>query len=282
MQMPDLIARVCSKIRLSQPTPEAVRPPRIGMDGSRESAAVTTCLFTSDLHTSGVGNIRVPQTVDVVVMAGDVMGAGVDSDEAGRRYLEQEFFPWCRAHSDVEIVVVPGNHDKFLYRMWSRGRRIGWPRNVHYLVDRQETVRGVRFYGTPWCLKDRPGRFEGTEETNRDRFAKIPYGVDVLVSHCPPYVPGEGVDCNEDGVHEGSKELTEAILKKHPRYCICGHVHSGSRRTVWIGRTEVKNVARVKEDRGTAEVSPTIIGIWHGRGAAKQSAQNKEKGVFSA
>lgn len=225
-----------------------------------DSATDTRLLLTSDIHTSGIDTVD-PKGASVVVIAGDLMGAGTDSDEAGLRFLEKEFFPWCREHSDKQIVVTPGNHDKFLFRMWDKGKRLKWPENVSYLVDSPVTIGGVRMFGTPWCLKNRPGRFEGEEADLKERFEKIPEGLDLLITHTPPYIPGDGIDANEDGLHEGSKELTEAILKKKPRFCVCGHVHSGSRKPATLGETTVMNVARVEGDRGEAAHKPRILRI---------------------
>lgn len=226
-----------------------------------EDAAPPIPLFvTSDIHSTGMKSLD-PKGASMIVIAGDLMGGGMDSDDAGYRYLEEEFFPWCREHADKPIIITAGNHDKFLFRQWAKGKKIDWPKNVHYLVDRSETIDGLKFYGTPWCLKDRPGRFEGTEEKLKDYFSKIPKGVDVLIAHCPPYIPGEKVDANEDDLHEGSKELTEAILAKKPRFCVCGHVHSGSRAPVTLGDTKVVNVARVERDRHEAAHKPRILHI---------------------
>lgn len=215
-------------------------------------------LLTSDLHTTDLDTLD-PKDARIVVIAGDIMGGGMDSDDAGREYLERKFFPWCRDHADKEIVVTAGNHDKFLFRQWVKGKKLNWPENVHYLVDKGETIGGLKFYGTPWCLKNRPGRFEGTEETLKEYFAKMPKNLDVLISHSPPYIPGEKIDDRGDGLHEGSKELTEAILDKKPRLVVCGHVHSGSRKPAFLGDSKVMNVSRVDHDRSEEAHRPHII-----------------------
>lgn len=218
-------------------------------------------VMTSDIHTSGMDSI-VPKGAAIVVIAGDLMGAGMDSDEAGMAYLEKEFFPWCRENGDKQIVVTAGNHDKFLFRRWAQGRPIDWPQNVHYLIDDSETIGGIKFYGTPWCPNDREGRFECSERKLKQLFEKMPDDVDILVSHTPPYIPGNGIDANEDGCHEGSKELTEAILRKRPHFVVCGHVHSGSRTPAKLGDTTVINVARVERARSVGEHKPVYVRVW--------------------
>ena len=223
-------------------------------------------LLTSDLHTTDLDTLD-PKDARIVVIAGDIMGGGMDSDDAGREYLERKFFPWCREHADKDIVVTAGNHDKFLFRQWVKGKKLNWPENVHYLVDKGETIGGLKFYGTPWCLKNRPGRFEGTEETLKEYFSKMPKNLDVLISHSPPYIPGEKIDARGDGLHEGSKELTEAILEKKPRLVVCGHVHSGSRKPAELGESKVMNVSRVNHDRSKEAHRPHIIHFHAKKGA---------------
>ena len=231
--------------------------------------SVIKLFLTSDLHTTNLATLNPnPKDVDIIIIAGDFMAAGTDSNNAGQDFLEKKFFPWCEERADLPIVIIPGNHDKYLFRMWKGDKTLTFPRNVHYLVDSGCTVKGLKIYGTPWCLKDRKGRFEGDEKDLAKAFADIPRGLDILISHTPPYIPGEEIDLpknNEKGkdgdvlVHEGSKELTEEILKKMPRLVICGHVHTASRKPVRLGSSLVMNVARVRDDRGEEAFKPRIV-----------------------
>lgn len=218
---------------------------------------VKLCL-TSDIHTSGIGGVDA-KDADIVVISGDIMGGGMDSDEAGAAYLLDRFFPWARRNGDKEIVITAGNHDKFLYRLWEKRAEIDWPKNVHYLIDRAETVRGLKFYGTPWCTKDREGRFELDGKTLRYVFSKIPSGLDVLVVHTPPTVAGSDIDWSDwSQEHEGSSALADAIREKKPRLVVCGHVHGGDRKPLMVGKTKVLNVARVKDKRNEAAFKPVF------------------------
>ena len=224
---------------------------------------VSHMLLTSDIHTSGLEGIEPKDGTDVVVIAGDVMGAGMDSDEAGERWLRNVFFKWAEelGKKGIEVVLTAGNHDRYLFRRWNAGRTENWPKNVHYLIDKAETVKGVKFYGTPWCTNNqRTKRFECTEREAAEHFSKIPNGIDILISHSPPVIVGEKVDFwNGAGCHEGSTSLSEAILRAQPKLCVCGHVHGGSRKPVVLGRTMVLNVARVKGDRSQEAYKPQRI-----------------------
>ena len=224
-----------------------------------DSRCSANILVTSDIHTSGMDGIDA-KGASIVILAGDVMGGGMDSDDAGFRCLEREFFPWCRENSGKHIVLTAGNHDKFLFRMWEKGVGIEWPSNVTYLVDRAATIDGIKMYGTPWCTKDRDGRFEGSDKWLAEKFSKIPEGLDILISHTPPYIPGEKIDYSDwSGLHEGSKELTEEILKKRPKLVVCGHVHGGSRNPIKFGYSTIMNVARVHGDRSVGSCRPKIV-----------------------
>ena len=217
--------------------------------------------LTSDLHSTTLSDLD-PKDADIVVVSGDFMGGGMHSDEAGAAFLIDRFFPWCRKYSDKDIVLTAGNHDKFLYRMWEDRAKIKWPDNVHYLIDQKKTIRGLKFYGTPWCTNDREGRFELDGKTLEYVFDKIPSGLDVLISHTPPKINGSDIDYSDwAGIHEGSKELTAAIKRAKPRIVVCGHVHSGSHKPVKIGSTKVMNVARVKDKRDEAAFDPVVVDI---------------------
>ena len=214
-------------------------------------------MVTSDIHTSGIGDVDTTGA-SVIVIAGDIMGGGMESDAAGYGYLENEFFPWCAKNSDKDIVITAGNHDKFLYRLYKRDEKVAWPRNVKYLCDNMVTLRGMRIYGTPWCENDRSGRFECSNAEQFEKFGKIPHDLDILIAHTPPYIPGVNLDVY-DGVHYGSRALTEAIIEKRPRLVICGHVHSGSREPVKFYGATIMNVARVRKDRSEEAFKPQVL-----------------------
>lgn len=225
---------------------------------AQDSADRVKLCLTSDIHSSGMASLDA-KDADIVVISGDFMGGGLDSDEAGAAYLLDRFFPWARKNADKDVVITAGNHDKFLYRLWERRAEIDWPKNVHYLIDEAKTVRGLKFYGTPWCTKDREGRFELDRKTLSYVFSKIPSGLDVLVAHTPPTVAGSDIDWSDwSEEHEGSAELASAIHEKKPRLVVCGHVHGGSRKPLFIGKTKIVNVSRVKDKRDTESFKPVF------------------------
>jgi hypothetical protein len=81
-----------------------------------------------------------------------------------------------------------------------------------------------------WAFMKAPGKLEAL-------YAEIPEGIDVLVSHQPPYGYGDrSFDVGSGRVeHLGSRELLAAIERVRPRLAICGHIHDGYGRTEYAG-----------------------------------------------
>ena len=104
--------------------------------------------------------------------------------------------------------------------------------------------------------------FEGEPDRLVEWFSKIPSGLDVLVTHSPPRIPGSDVDrsLQTNSEHFGSPELTEAIAEKHPRFVFCGHIHTGLHGGVDFEATRIYNVSRLDE-RYEVAYEPTWVEI---------------------
>ena len=92
-------------------------------------------------------------------------------------------------------------------------------------------------------------------------YAAIPSGIDILVSHQPPYGYGDRT-FNPDSGHVdrvGSRELLAAIEKVRPRIVICGHVHGGFGRFEHQG-IPIYNVSVVDESYRLVN-APTVIDL---------------------
>lgn len=211
----------------------------------------------SDLH----GNLAGldPHDADIVLIAGDVApmkGWGIWHINDQVKWMNRKFATWCEKYPNAEFVVIPGNHDLFAQRD-DVPTKLMLPRNVHFIVDGVVEVNGVRIAGSPW-IPPISGRwaFETNDEADLARHFKwIPEGVDILVTHTPPFVEGWNVDVSlqTESPHFGSRALTDVLRSVKPMLAFCGHIHTGDHRVHKLvhddGRvTKVYNVSRLDEN----------------------------------
>lgn len=223
----------------------------------------------SDLHGKLEG--LNPKGADVVVLAGDIAplrGFGPEHVNAQKKWINQRFREWTASYPEIQFVVIPGNHDFYpIAHILFKTHGIDWEYdfspNVHFLGDRGTEIGGVKFYGTPWVpIISYSWAFEGEPDTLKKWFAKIPAGLDVLVTHSPPRIPGSDVDrsLQTGSGHFGSPELTQAIIQKRPRLVFCGHIHTGQHGGVDFEGSRIYNVSRLDE-RYEIAYEPTWVEI---------------------
>jgi Icc-related predicted phosphoesterase len=99
------------------------------------------------------------------------------------------------------------------------------------------TYKGLTFAGLEGSMRYNKGKIQYTESqmmqmvlkmglrVGYDRF-RNGHGVDVLVTHSPPF----GIHDAEDLPHTGFKSLLKFMEWYKPRYMIHGHVHTYDRR----------------------------------------------------
>ena len=127
-----------------------------------------------------------------------------------------------------KVVMVLGNHDRFVHENFDRTML---PENLNLLCDSGCTIGGLKIYGTSWCPWDKDERgkqkirsqiFEDGSGMLRLQFSKIPEGLDILISHCPPRS-----DAFRKYSGKSSSELYDRIveMKKPPKLIVCGHYH---------------------------------------------------------
>lgn len=154
---------------------------------------------------------------------GDLLVIG--GDLTARDTLEEYewFCEWLQALPYRCKVVIGGNHDNLL----ENGALTITGTGIHYLCDSGIEFEGLNIWGSPYTA-----RFSGqnphcmaysvkSDLQLRDHFDLIPDGLDILVTHSPPY----GILDNCPNGRVGSKELHKAIFRVRPRLCLFGHIH---------------------------------------------------------
>ncbi|HEY6174290.1 MAG TPA: metallophosphatase domain-containing protein [Kofleriaceae bacterium] len=189
------------------------------------------------------GRYAVPDG-DVFVHAGDLCRGG---NLAELRIAAQ----WILGLPHRHKVVVAGNHD------WAFAREPGAARamfaGAHYLEDSEVTLDGVRFYGSPW----QPTFLDWAFNLPRGPalaavWARIPHGIDVLITHGPPDDIGDRTSATR---HAGCVDLRARVAEVEPRLHLFGHIHEDG--GAWQrGATTFANVTTWECER-----APTVFDV---------------------
>lgn len=190
---------------------------------------------------------------DVLVIGGDVMPVHDHRRQYQAEWFRTHFVPHLASlTARFEAVVwVAGNHDFVLEESKKLTRDL--PDGVVYLEDTSYWHGGAQFYGSPWSVTFGRWAFMDDEDTLAERYAGIPDGVDVLISHGPPY----GLcDRTDGGVYPGSIALLERIAQCRPRHVITGHIHEAYGSST-LGPTTVVNASLM--DSRYRPVNPAVV-----------------------
>jgi predicted phosphohydrolase len=151
---------------------------------------------------------------DLFIHAGDLCRGG-DLDEL--RIAAR----WIRSLPHRYKLVVAGNHDWAFAR--DRVLALDALGEIAYLEDSEATLGGLRFFGSPWQPAFNDWAFNlprGAELAAK--WARIPYGLDVLVTHSPPAGIG---DRSPVGSRAGCADLRARVTEVAPRLHLFGHIH---------------------------------------------------------
>lgn len=224
----------------------------------------------SDQH----GHLPEIPSCDLLIVAGDVCPdrfgpflAMHDPDQQ-KSWFDRNVRPWLAKAPATYKILTWGNHDWCgqLCSFRSDSPAEASLTQLHILLDEVTTVPSseeaggdVSVWATPWsnpfmrwAFMKPPGELEAV-------YAQIPEGIDILVSHQPPYGFGDrSFNMGSGRVdHLGSRELLEALHRVRPKLVICGHIHDGYGRTEYDG-IQICNVSVVDEQYRLVH-PPTVI-----------------------
>ena len=168
------------------------------------------------------------------------------------------------------VLYVPGNHDASYLRHP--------PEGCDCIDDRIVEFNGLRILGLGGCRRYHPGPYQYSEKEMRRRIRRLRFalwrtkGVDIVVTHAPPYGVGDGMD----RAHWGFSALLKLLDRYQPKYLLHGHIHmrygSGERENRY-GNTQVINVSeRYVLDVADVPYPPEKKNwlIWRNKGPKKQ------------
>lgn len=200
----------------------------------------------ADLH----GELPEVEPCDLLVLAGDLVPLEVQTPTAAALpWLDTGFREWLEAVPAEHVVGIAGNHD-----FWALEHDPPAGLRWTYLRDSEATVGGLRIYGTPWTPTFGGWAFEATRSQRRAVYCLIPEGLDLLISHGPPYGCGDwtlvippGKGRGREPEHHGCSELLLAIGRAKPRAVVFGHVHEQGGWRSQLGDTLLLNAAVLNE-----------------------------------
>jgi Icc-related predicted phosphoesterase len=159
----------------------------------------------------------------LAVPPGDLL---IHAGDAGRRGTLEElrsFNEFLGRLPHPHKIFVAGNRDYSFQRQPEESRAI--LTNAVYLQDEEISIGGIRIYGSPWQPPFMDTAFNLPRgEPLRENWALIPDGIDILVTHTPPYGIG---DRTSRGVPVGCEDLLAAVRRIKPRLHVFGHIHEG-------------------------------------------------------
>jgi Calcineurin-like phosphoesterase len=201
---------------------------------------------TSDLH----GNLLPPpDDAEALLLAGDICPDFITMRGEGlaeqANWLDGPFREWIEGHG-LPTVAIWGNHD-FVGEHPRIIPDLPWI----LLQDSETMLHGLRVWGTPWVPRLSRWAFYASDTGLMARAELIPEGLDVLMSHGPPYragdrIPGGSKYGNVGAEFVGDSSLNDAIRRMQPKVTICGHIHE-ARGHHWCSGNRVINVAAVDE-----------------------------------
>jgi len=203
----------------------------------------------SDMH--GILDFDIEEC-DILCICGDIVPLNVQSYHQGTlKWLSKEFVPWCEKQPCEKVFLVAGNHDWIAMNHPNDWEAMFDGTKITYLCDSGVEYKDIRIYGTPWCHKFYDWAFMTSDVALVDIYKKIPYKVDILLTHDCPYGTSDVLLQDvpwRNGEHIGCHPLGDAVDEKKPRYVLCGHLHSTTKEPQERGETIVINVSVVDEN----------------------------------
>ena len=178
---------------------------------------------------------------DLLIVAGDVCPdafqgrVASDQPELQKAWFDREVRPWIAASPARHKLLTWGNHDWCGERcsFHSDSPEVASSESLQVLLAQSTTIPGpaapLNVWASTWSNQFGFWAFMREPRELTAVYDTIPAGVDILVSHQPPYGYCDEVPHYLTGrmSHQGSRELLAAIDRVKPKVVICGHIHEG-------------------------------------------------------
>ena len=188
--------------------------------------------------------LEVPEG-DLLIHAGDLtMNSKPD-------WMYRHFNIWLGELPHRHKIVIPGNNDYLLED--PRERKV--ITNAILLVDSGVEVEGIRIWGSPVTPLYGGAFGKSNPEDRKRHWAQIPDGLDILITHTPPFAILDHGGHSER--REGCPQLLEAVFRALPLVHVFGHIHAGYG-TLRTDNTLFVNASLLGED-GSLGRKPVVV-----------------------
>ena len=216
---------------------------------------------------------------DLLIVAGDICPdrfgpfLAIHEPHQQQHWFNRDFRPWLAKSPATHKIATWGNHDWCGQACDFRhdSPDVAATTELQILVDEltrvpirsgvggDEHATDLVVWATPWSNQFMNWAFMKQPSELAAIYAAIPEGVDILISHQPPFGYGDQYRHAPSGKmeHLGSRELLATIDRVRPRLVICGHIHSGYGRYERNG-IPIHNVSVVDEQYRLVH-QPTVI-----------------------
>lgn len=207
---------------------------------------------------------------ELVCICGDIVPLQVQANsKKTRKWLVNEFKPWCESLPCDKVIFIAGNHDIYLSNLDFMYTQFPKDKKVTYLFHEGYTYmsksgKKYSIFGTPYCKLFGNWAFMEMDSKLEELYSDIPKNLDILLVHDQAFGYGDVLEIDSapwaDGTHIGNKPLAKAVLEKQPRYMFTAHLHTCTHECVEIGETKRYNVS-IKNERYEPVYDPLILEI---------------------
>lgn len=206
---------------------------------------------------------------ELLCICGDISPLNIQANHKKmRKWLVNEFKPWCESLPCDKVIFIAGNHDDicknsdFMYSVFPKDEKVTYLFHEGYTYI-SKSGKEYNIFGTPYCKLFGNWAFMEMDDMLDKLYKDIPENLDILMTHDAPYGVSDIIlqeDCPwYDGkTHIGNKPLSQEILRKTPKVVLHGHLHSTSRIFEEWGYSKVVNCS-IKDEYYNPIYDPLIF-----------------------
>jgi len=169
------------------------------------------------------------------LLGGELLLHAGDLTSMGYEHELENFFNWYKNVPGYEHkVFIAGNHDwgfqdnaEKIQEMLEKYPEIDYLEDNMYVVG-EDYSTAIKIWGSPWQPEFYNWAFNLPRQGEElaEKWAQIPVGIDILITHGPAWGFNDTVEGNRS-IPLGCELLAARIKEVKPKIHVCGHIHTG-------------------------------------------------------